>query len=605
MFTVRKDNLVTRIADLIERPASFVEDSGALIIDGDMPIQQVVRAVIDTGADCLGVSVPLYEKPVYLTRAQLLELMLKELDNIQQKVNELQSQLEHQLANQIELMEVGAACLLEARKHKLESAVHNLIDGMILFNEKGQIEQCNQIALRLLGLPPEADSADVVDALSHLGFSELMQPGELAQPTQGEFQVKSKSQRLLKVRWTRIRDEWEHVIGTAIYLHDITEEVIAENTKNDFITAISHELRTPLTSIQNSVSNILAGVTGKVAGKTREYLYSMKQDCHRFADLINDLLDMAKLEAGNMPITCKVMDLDALIRMTVKDFQQEAQKAGVQISAQTEGTITPVYADIKRIRQVLANLIRNAIQFTPAGGQVTVRLHTQDSNIITCVQDTGVGIPPEIQKYLFTKFYQVARQAGPGSKGSGLGLAISKGIIQIHGGSIWFESTPSKGSCFYFSLPKTDPQFILEKHLETFPKTQSAQQGQIGALIIQFETERSDIDIRDAVGTIINDLLAQSRFYLAGGADLALQTGEREITFIITETAQQKIDKVQKRIEKMIQHHLQKNFSDAPILPMMGMAKIPADTQNPTQLPQIARAKITKRDMQRCSSHKE
>lgn len=586
---------MTRIADLIEDPSKFVESPGALIINGEMSVQQVVQAVIDTGADSLGISHPAFEKPVFLSREHLLKLMLKELDHIQQQVNELQSQIESQLATQIELMEVGAACFLEARKHKLESAVHNLIDGMILLNEQGQVEHFNQVALRLLGLPAEADNAAAAEALLHLGFAELMQPSGPNVPAQGEFQVKSMAQRLLKVRWTRIRDEWEHNIGTAFYLHDITDEVIAENTKNDFITAISHELRTPLTSIQNSVSNILAGVTGKVAGKTRDYLCSMKKDCHRFADLINDLLDMAKIEAGNMPITCKVMDLDAMIRMTVKDFEGEAQKAGVTLTAQTEGAITPVYADIKRIRQVLCNLLRNALQFTPAGGQVTVTLKTKGSDIITCVQDTGVGIPPEIQRYIFTKFYQVARQAGPGSKGSGLGLAISKGIIQIHGGSIWLESTPSKGSRFYFSLPKADPKFILQKHLEAISKGNDAERRRTAVLIVRLETGKPEIDIRDAAGTIIQDLLAQSRFFLSCSEDLALQTGEREITFVINESAHQKTEIIQKKIDKMIQHHLKKNFSGEAILPMMGMAEYPMDTNDPAQLPETAQTKLSNR----------
>lgn len=583
---------MTRIADLIEHPAEFLEEPGALIVSGDMPVQQVVRAVLDTGADALGVALPDFDKPVFLTRAQLLELMLKELDSIQQTVNKLQTQLEHQLASQIELMEIGAACLLEARKQKLESAVHNLTDGMILLNEKGQIEEYNQVALRLLDLPEKTDSSAVAQALASLNISELMQPDETAAARQGEFQIKSRSHRLLQVRWTRIHDEWNHIIGTAVYLKDITNEILAENTKNDFITAISHELRTPLTSIQNAVSNILAGVTGKIAGKTHEYLQTMQQDCRRFADLINDLLDIAKLEAGNMPITCKVMDLDTLIRMTVREFEPESQKAGIHLSAQTEGTITPVYADIKRIRQVLANLIQNALQFTPSGGQVCIRLKTEGSSVITSVQDTGVGIPPEIQKYIFTKFYQAARQAGPGFKGSGLGLAISKGIIQVHGGSIWFESTPSKGSCFYFSLPKADPLFLLEKHLESLPKPNSSDK-QAAVIIVRFESKKFDTDVRDAAGKIIQELLTQSRFYLTCSADLALQTDEKEITFVVHETAQQKIEKVRKKIEKMIQHSIKKDFCSLPILPMMGIAEYPADTKNPNQLPEIARRKVS------------
>jgi two-component system phosphate regulon sensor histidine kinase PhoR len=586
---------VTRIADLIENTEEFVEEPGALIVSGDMPIQQVVRAALDAGADSLGVILPDCEKPVSISKAQLLELMLQELDTIQKKVNELQSQLEHHLADQVELMEVGAACLLEARKNKLESAVHNLLDGMILLNENGQVEHCNQVACRLLGLSSQAAPNDVAEALAQLGCADLLQNSKLDDAPRGEFQVKSKTQQLLRIRWSRIRDEWQHPVGTALYLRDITDEVSAENTKNEFITAISHELRTPLTSIQNAVSNILAGVTGKVAGKTKQYLQSMQQDCRRFADLINDLLDMAKLEAGNMPISPKVMDLEALIRITVKEFEPEAQKAGITLSAQTPQAITPVYADIKRIRQVLANLIRNAIQYTPAGGRVTVSLKNQDSHIVTSVQDTGVGIPPEIQKYIFTKFYQVARQAGPGFKGSGLGLAICKGIVQIHGGSIWFESAPAKGSTFFFSLPKADPKFILQKHLESLPKPDQLNRP-IALLLIRFESSKPDVSIRDAAGTLISDLLAQSRFYLTDSADLALQTAEAEITFVINESKSQKINNIRKKIEKMIYHSLKKNFSDLPILPMMGMAGCPADTKNAAQLPEIARIKISSMD---------
>lgn len=588
---------MTRIAELIRNSTCYVEQPCDLIVDGDLTIQQAVRALIEAGTDSLGVSHPDFERPVFLSRAQLLEAMVQELDGIQRKVNDLQIQLERQLNNQIELMEVGAACILESRKNKLESAVQNLIEGMILFNESDRVEQANEIACRMLGLPETADSADVLQVLNQLGFSELMYRGGTMEQPRGEFQIKSKNQRLLHVRWTRIHDEWDDPLGTVLCLRDITDEIAAENTKNDFITAISHELRTPLTSIQNSVSNILAGVTGKIADKTRQYLYTMKQDCHRFADLINDLLDMAKLEAGNMPVTCKVMDLDSLIRTTVKDFQEEAEKTGITLDCRTAGVITAVYADIKKIRQVLCNLIRNAIQFTPSGGRINVSLEVQGRDIVTCVEDTGVGISPDIQKYIFTKFCQVARQAGPGSKGSGLGLAISKGIVQIHGGSIWLESQPSQGSRFYFSLPKTDPQFILQKHLEVLSKSPGLDQKRTALLLIRFVSTASLSDLQplnDSAGTIINDLLTQSRFFLACGMDLAIQTDECEMVFLINEIGQQKIDKIYKRIDKMIQHQLKKNFSDLSIMPMMALAEYPADTSDPIQLLTAAQEKLTK-----------
>jgi len=588
---------VTRIAELIENPSCFTEEPCDLIIDGDLSIRKAVHIVLDAGAESLGISHPSFGQPVFLSRSQLLELLVKELDAIQEKVNNLQIQLEQQLQNQIELMEIGAACFLDAKKNKLESAVQNLNEGVILLNESGQAEQINQVAARMLDLPEAADQNQINEALEQIGYKELIQSRESDPSDAGEFQIKSRNQRLLRIRWKRIYDEWRHPLGLSLFLYDIADEIAAENTKNDFITAISHELRTPLTSIQNSVSNILAGVTGKVADKTRQYLYAMKMDCHRFADLINDLLDVAKLEAGNMPITRKVMDLDALIRTAVKEFHEESVKAGIQLNCQTAGTITPIFADVKKIHQVLRNLIRNAIQFTPAGGQITVSLEPQGSSIVTCVRDTGVGISQDIQKYIFTKFYQVARQAGPGFKGSGLGLAICKGIIQIHGGSIWLESEPSKGSRFYFSLPKTDPQLFLHSHLKSLSKEKNGAAKRMALLMVRFEGADSLCQmqpIRDSAGQIINDLLAQSRFFLTCGTDLAIQTDDCEITFLINEFGQQKIEKVCKRIEKMILHHLKKNFSDASILPMMATAEYPLDAADPVQLSAQARAKLTK-----------
>ncbi len=585
-----------RIEELIPDSPCLVEEPCDLVVEGNLTIQQAVRVLIDAGADSLGVSHPDYEHPVCLTRSQLLEAMVLELDSIQKKVNDLQVQLERQLNHQIELMEVGAACLLESRQNKLQSAVQNLIEGMILLNEKGQVEQANEIACQMLGLPETADGSAVRESLEELGFSELLYGSGSADPLRGEFDIKSKNHRLLRVRWTQIRDDWNDLLGSVLCLRDITDEVAAENTKNDFITAISHELRTPLTSIQNSVSNILAGVTGKVADKTRKYLYTMKQDCHRFADLINDLLDMAKLEAGNMPITRKVMDLDSLVRTTVGEFEEEARKAGITLQCETEGFVSPVYADIKKIRQVLCNLIRNGLQFTPSGGRVTVSVTMHGGEIVTCVQDTGVGISPEIQRYIFTKFYQVARQAGPGSKGSGLGLAICKGIVQIHGGSIWLESEPGKGSRFCFSLPKTDPGYLLEKHLESLGRGAVLEKRRPALLLIRFTCPVPDLSLpplKDAAGIIINDLLTQSRFFLSGGMDLALQTDACEMVFVINEMGQQKIDKVCKRIDKMIQHHLKKNFSDLSIVPMMALAEYPSDTQDPTGLLTAAQAKLS------------
>lgn len=543
--------------------------------------------MLQAGADKLGVQVPHAQTPVLLTRELLLEGLLKELNGIQQQMGELQGQMESQMVSQLELMEIGAACMAEAEKNRLITVVKSMPEGMILTNASGQIELTNQAARKMLGLGESADLAEVGEMIERIGFRQLVNLPDCSNQASGEFDIRSESLRLLRIRWTRMKDEWGRSLGLVIFLRDITEEVAAENTKNDFITAISHELRTPLTSIQNSVSNILAGVTGKIADKTRNYLETMKGDCHRFADLINDLLDMAKLEAGNMPIARRVISLDALVRNTIKEFAQSAQKQGIKLGSEIPHAVTPVYADIRRLRQVLVNLLRNALQFTPTGGHVSITLFEKADEIITCVEDTGVGISPELQNLLFTKFYQVARQAGPGSKGSGLGLAICKGILQIHGGSIWLESEPGKGSRFYFSLPKTHPDVILQRHLEALCQEDAMARGRFGLLTVRFEPaagSKVTPELCDAAGAVISEMLTQSRFLLACELDVALQTADREAIYVVNQFGRQQLETVYTRLEKMIENRIKKSFSDLPIVPMMALAEYPKEGKSPSEL---------------------
>jgi len=560
-------------------------------------LREAAKIMLEAGADKLGVKTSESEPPFVVTREVLLEELLKELDAIQEKVSDLQQQLERQMASQMELMEIGAACMAETERNRLMTAVNNLTEGMILINASDRIEMVNQPARSMLGLPETATLAEVEEAMERFGFLQLLKLPDFSRQSGGEFDIRSDQKRLLRIRWSRMRDESDRSLGQVIFMRDITDEISAENTKNEFITAISHELCTPLTSIQNSVSNILAGVTGKIADKTRDYLETMKGDCHRFADLINDLLDMAKLEAGNMPLARRVLSLDTLTRNTIREFAQTARKQGIRLNSEIPHTVTPVYADIRRIRQVLVNLLRNALQFTPAGGQVTVTLFERRDEIVVCMEDTGVGISPELQKLLFTKFYQIARQAGPGSKGSGLGLAICKGILEIHGGSIWLESESGHGSRFYFSLPKTNPDTILQRHLESLCQESASGSGRFGLILIRFESEDGSAvtgEMRDAAGAVISELLTQSRFLLGCELDMALQAKDCEAVYIVNQFARQQIETIYTRLKKMIENRIRKSFSHLPIVPMTALVKYPDEGGGPLELIQKVQNQVAR-----------
>jgi PAS domain S-box-containing protein len=562
-----------------------------MVVDGEMSVQDVFHQVVSQGARTVGVQTDESDQPNLLNRDQLLRALADDVDGLQDMLSRIQKQVTENADDQIDLLQQTTAPVVVASTQKFEQALKVMMEGLIILDSRSRIELANPVAREMLGLEKQADLETVGQTLDQLGFRALMTfSGQSVGQTNGQFRIKSGSAHLLDVRWSVMNSDWGQMLGWVLTIRDITNEVAAEATKSEFIAAISHELRTPLTSIQNSVSNILAGVTGKVNDKTRHYLELMNGDCHRFTDLINDLLDIAKLEAGNMPITQRVMSMGSLVQNTSQELEEAARSADITLTCEVEQDVCPVYADVKRIRQVLTNLLRNAIQYTPGGGTVTVSVHDRGSDIVTEVADTGVGISLELQKQMFTKFYQVARQAGPGSKGNGLGLAICKGIIAVHGGTLWLESQPGHGSRFFFSLPKIDPSQILQRHTDMVIAANQQRQSRMGILLITFEmSEKSDVPLRQAAGKIIAELLTQSRFFMASDMDIALQTGDNEMVFVINDWGRQTFESVRHKIEMNLLNFLKKHFIGIPIVPMRGTSLWPKDGADKNGLETAAR----------------
>ena len=408
-----------------------------LIVNGDMSVRDVLRKIQDLGCDCVGIERDGCQYPAIMSKEDVLHGLLRELDFAEDRLTDLQQQIEGSISDQLDLVHEGVRSLVEYEKNKLEVAIENMNEGLIILSRSGHVEKANLSAKRLLGLTKDDSLETLTAAMDKIGFRELvLAQGSDRADASGEFNQRANEDRILQMRWTQMGDDWGHFLGYVVIVRDMTDEMAAEKAKTEFIAAISHELRTPLTSIQNSVSNILAGVTGKTNQKTRQYLHAMKGDCHRFADLINDLLDMAKLEAGSMPITRRVMNMATIVTDGVMDCADQSRAKGIDLVCEIDGHVSPVYADPQRICQILHNLIGNAIEHTDTGGKVTVRSYDKDDNVVTVVEDTGVGISEDLQKQIFSKFYQIQRKAGPGSKGSGLGLAICNGIMAVHGGSI-------------------------------------------------------------------------------------------------------------------------------------------------------------------------
>lgn len=266
-----------------------------------------------------------------------------------------------------------------------------------------------------------------------------------------------------------VRDLDGKIVGFLRVAKDITEKKRYERRlkeldkmKSDFVSNVSHELRTPLTSIKGSVDNMLDGLTGSLNEKQIRYLNRIKSNTDRLSRLINDLLDLSRIESGHVEVRPTNLPLTALAEEVAEHMKALAAEKLIRIEIPPADPKVTAWADRDKVTQVLMNLISNAVKFTPRDGKITVALEKNGSDYIQIsVADTGPGILPEERNRIFSKFYQVANVDKQKPKGSGLGLAISKALVEMHGGKIWMESEVGRGSTFYFTLPAQQP-FKLE-----------------------------------------------------------------------------------------------------------------------------------------------
>jgi signal transduction histidine kinase len=232
----------------------------------------------------------------------------------------------------------------------------------------------------------------------------------------------------------------------------------ASQHKSEFLANMSHELRTPLNAIIGFSEVLSERMFGEINDKQAEYLGDILESGRHLLSLINDILDLSKIEAGRMELEPTDFDLPNAIDNTLTLIRERAQRRGIALARKVDERLGTIRADERKVKQVLLNLLSNALKFTPEGGQVDVRARVMDDAMEVSVTDTGVGIAPEDQAAVFEEFRQVGAAAKK-VEGTGLGLAISRKFIELHGGRIWVRSEVGKGSTFAFTLPLTiDPR---------------------------------------------------------------------------------------------------------------------------------------------------
>ncbi len=248
-------------------------------------------------------------------------------------------------------------------------------------------------------------------------------------------------------RWTR---ELETALGE---LDEKSRELeAASKHKSEFLANMSHELRTPLNAIIGFSQVLREKMVGEVNAKQEEYLEDILASGNHLLALIDDILDLSKVEAGQIELEVAPFSLDEALERGVVMVRERALQDGVQITLSADPGVDVVEGDERRIRQVIFNLLSNAVKFTPAGGAVAVSSSQVNGEVIVSVADTGPGLAPEDHERIFEEFQQTETGVAQG-EGTGLGLALSKQLVELHGGRIWVDSKLGRGSTFVFTLP--------------------------------------------------------------------------------------------------------------------------------------------------------
>ncbi|MDD5729820.1 MAG: ATP-binding protein [Candidatus Omnitrophica bacterium] len=349
---------------------------------------------------------------------------------------------------------VKQARIIERDSINMRTAFGGMSEGLVMTDENDRILLFNPTARKMLGLRDDASEKAQNGQVASVLFPVL---GELSsgdkRMVSRETEIENPQKMSLRIDAAPANDSKGRRMGTVIILRDITKEKEIDRLKTEFISTVSHELRTPLTTIRESVSQILDGILGPTTADQREFLAMCLEDIDRLTRIINDLLDISKIEAKKVEIKPHAVDITSLVKGVAFLFAPRFKEKGLEIKSSFSGEPIEAYADKDKIIQVFTNLVGNAIKFTEKG-YVEISVIDKEDFVECSVYDTGRGIAEDDLPKVFSKFQQFGRVDGPGEKGTGLGLSIAKGLVELHHGKIWIESKFGEWTKFTFTLPK-------------------------------------------------------------------------------------------------------------------------------------------------------
>lgn len=378
-------------------------------------------------------------------------------NSIQKEVNEKMPEVGSRhaylaLLNILEDVEEARIQAVEERNKTL-AIITSFTDGLLFFDKENNLSLINPVAERYLLVEGiEVIKKNLWGLKDFPRFKPIISILKKAKKV-SKKEIKFEENLVLEISVMFVK-RGEEKLGTLVVLHDITREKLVERMKTEFVSLAAHQLRTPLSAIKWTLRMILDGDLGEITKEQRDFLEKTYKSNERMISLINDLLNVTRIEEGRYLYKLAPVSFEDLVKTVVENYKEEIKKKKIKFKfIGSPRKIPKIKLDAEKMKLAISNFLDNAIKYTPEGGEVTVSLEIDKKGIKFLVKDSGIGIPKDQQNRLFTKFFRGANAIRIETEGSGLGLFISKNIIDAHGGKTGFESEEGRGSTFYFTLP--------------------------------------------------------------------------------------------------------------------------------------------------------
>lgn len=330
-------------------------------------------------------------------------------------------------------------------RSKLSAILDQLTDSVLIADADGRVQFANPAAEKLFGSPLAGRS--VAEAIRHHSLVDAWRHcRETGEPQTDSVEVPANRQFLQLI----VVPDRDTRGGTLLLVQDLTRVRKLETVRRDFVSNLSHELRTPLASLKALTETLQDGALSDPEAGPR-FLSRIHTEVDALTQMAQELLDLSKIESGQVELVLRKVDPLSVLKSACERMRVQAERAGVGLTHEDNGSPPEVHADAARLEQVLVNLIHNAVKFTRRGGSVALSVKEENGSVVFAVRDTGFGIPSDDLPRIFERFYRVDKSRA--GSGTGLGLSIAKHIVEAHGGRIWAQSREGEGSVFYFSVP--------------------------------------------------------------------------------------------------------------------------------------------------------